>query len=82
MLTSPFSDSDVDGTNPYDNDPMVTTIQHDNWNINRVLVDLGSYDDVLFWDAFQKLQLDPNKIKVFIGLLIRLLGDKVQVRGT
>ncbi|KAI5385393.1 hypothetical protein KIW84_072115 [Lathyrus oleraceus] len=45
----------------------------------RVLVDHGSSVDVLFWDAFQNLQLDPNNIQMFSGSLTGILGEQVQV---
>lgn len=74
-----FYDSDIVGTNPHDNDPMVIIVRHDNWDIKWVLINLGSSVDVLFWDAFQKLQLNPSKVKVFRGSLIRLSSKRVQV---
>lgn len=39
------------------------------------------FPDILLWDAFQKLQLNPNNVKMFIGSLIGLSGKQVQVRG-
>ena len=69
------------GTNPRDNDLMLITKQQGNCNIKPVIIDPWSSVDVLFWDAFHKLQLDSNKVKVFRGSLIGLLGEQVQVKG-
>lgn len=35
----------------------------------------------MFWDTFQKLQLDPNNVKSFIDSLIGLSRKNVQVMG-
>lgn len=45
------------------------------------MIDTGSTNDVLFWDAFQKLKIYPNDFRVFNGPLIGLSGKHVQVRG-
>lgn len=47
-----FSDSDDMKTKPHDNNPVVISVQHDNWDIKRVFIDLGSSGDFLFRDAF------------------------------
>lgn len=60
---------------------MVILMQYRNWDIKCTLVDPGSSVDVLFLDAFQKLHLDPDDIKTFMGSLIGLSKDKVKVRG-
>lgn len=57
-----FYSSDTVRILPHDNDLMVITVQHGNLDIKRVLIDPESFDDIVFWDAFQKLHLDPNKI--------------------
>lgn len=76
-----FSNNDAIGNNPYDNDPMFIIVQHNNWNVKRVLVDPGRSANVLVWDAFQKLYLNPNEVNVFKGLLIGYSRKHVLVRG-
>lgn len=39
------------GINPHKNEPLVSIVQHDNWDIRRVLIDLGSSVNVVFWDV-------------------------------
>lgn len=68
-------------TNPHDNDPMVITVRHGNWDIKWVLIDPRSSVDDLFWVAFQKLHLNYSEVKVFRGSLVGLSGKKVQVRA-
>lgn len=54
-------------------------MQQGNWDIKCVLADPSNSIDVLFWDTFQKLQLNPNDIKMFSGSLTGLLGEHVQI---
>lgn len=67
------------GINPHNNDPLVITIQHDNWDIRRVLIDPSNSTDILFWDVFQKIKLNLEDIQRFTGSLTRLSGDQVQI---
>lgn len=50
---------------PHDDDPLVISVQQGNWNIKCVLIDPGSSADVLFWNAFQNVQLNADNIKTF-----------------
>lgn len=63
-----FSEEDPLVVNPHNDDPLVIIVQQGNWDIKRVLIDLGSSTSVLFWDAFQKLQLNLKRIKSSIFL--------------
>lgn len=56
-----FSEEDAFDINPYDDDPLVITVQHGNLDIKRVLIDPISSTDILFWDAYQKRQLEQHK---------------------
>lgn len=47
----------------HDNDPLVITMQDDNLDVNRVLIDPWSSSDILVWDSFEKLQLYPGNIQ-------------------
>lgn len=56
-------------------------MQHNNWDIKRALIDSGSSVGILCWNTFQKLQFNPDSIKVFLGLLLGMSGKHVQVRS-
>lgn len=43
-----FLVKDVIGLHPYDNDIVVITVWCDNWEINLVLIEQGSYADILY----------------------------------
>lgn len=45
------------------------------------MIDLGNSGDVLFFDAFQKLKLDLNDMKMLCGSLTGLSGENVQIMG-
>lgn len=65
-----FSEEDARGVILHDNDPLVITFEHCNWDIKRVLINpTASSTDVIFWDAFQKFMFDPNDVEVLTGLL-------------
>ena len=56
------SEEDAMDINHHDNDPLVITIQPDNWDIRHVMINPGSSADVLFLYVFQKLQLNMDGI--------------------
>lgn len=59
---------------------MLIAVQYGNYDIKQVFIDLGSSTNILLWDVFQKLYLEPNNIKVFQGYLIGFSDEQVQVR--
>lgn len=51
---------------------MVIMVQCGEWEIKKVLIDPWSSTNVLFYDAFKRILLDPYDIQVFLGSLIGL----------
>lgn len=49
--------------------------------MKRVLIDTGSSADILYYDAFEKLGLDPEQLRPFKGTLADFTGEQVHVRG-
>lgn len=76
-----FTYKDVQGILAHEEDSMVINLQIFNWNVKRVLVDLGISVDVLYWDVFERLQLDPKLLQHFKGSLVGLDGEYVHVHG-
>lgn len=76
-----FEIEDTNNLLPQNNNHMVIMIQHAKWDVKRVLNDLGSSADILFWSTFQGLEKDPHNIGSFQGFLIDLSGKQVQVNG-
>jgi hypothetical protein len=53
-----FTARDYQGVIPHDDDPMIITLQIFNWNVKRVLIDPGSSDDILYYEAFEKMGIN------------------------
>ncbi|KAK2999895.1 hypothetical protein RJ639_023415 [Escallonia herrerae] len=61
--TISFSDDDVGDTRIPHDDPLVVTLRVGNFDIKRILVDNGSSAEVLFYEAFQKMNIPPNRLR-------------------
>ena len=52
-----------------------------NYDVKHVLVDNGSSTDVLFYEAFQKMNLPTQKMGKMTTPLVGFTGDTVLVEG-
>ena len=52
-----FSDSDFQGTDPNQDDPMVITIEVENFAVKKYSFYQGSSVDIVYWKTFNKLQI-------------------------
>jgi len=62
-----FTRADLRDVIPHDNDPVVISVVTVGRKIHRVLIDQGSYADVMFWSTFNKLQLSPDLLRPYTG---------------
>ena len=76
-----FTKEDLRDVVPHDNDPIVISLVTAGSVVHRVLVDQGSWTDVMFWLTFEKLQLSPDQLRPYGGCLYGFAGDQVEVRG-
>ncbi|KAJ1413041.1 hypothetical protein SESBI_19972 [Sesbania bispinosa] len=76
-----FSDEDMKGIKPHEDNPMVIDIVMVKYKVQRVLMDQGSSTDILYWSTFQRLQIPQEWLLPFSGSLIGFPGDSVEVRG-
>lgn len=77
-----FTWADVQGVQyPYD-DPLVVAMNIANYNTNRVLVDNGSYVDVLFYNALLKMNILPIQLKGTCRPLTGISRETVSIKGT
>ncbi|MCH86943.1 gag-pol polyprotein [Trifolium medium] len=47
---------------PHDDDPLVIQVQILNCDVKRVLIDLGSSADIMYWEAFKAMQLAEEQL--------------------
>lgn len=63
------------------NVPMVIKIQILEWEIKRFLIYSGSSVDVLYWDVFKRLKLDPDDHQLLRVSLVDFLYRVVPSEG-
>ncbi|KAK3004786.1 hypothetical protein RJ639_020125 [Escallonia herrerae] len=79
MIT--FFDKDSkDIKTPHD-DPLVITIKAGNFDLKRVLVDNGSSVEILFYDAFKKMNIPTNRLRKMDTPLYGFSNQPVTVEG-
>ncbi|KAK3039116.1 hypothetical protein RJ639_028862 [Escallonia herrerae] len=61
--TISFSDDDMGDTRTPHDDPLVVTLRVENFDMKRILVDNGSSAEVLFSEAFQKMNIPPDRLR-------------------
>ncbi|KAK3035317.1 hypothetical protein RJ639_034025 [Escallonia herrerae] len=67
VATITFSDDDSkDIKTPHD-DPLVITIKAGNFDVKRVLIDNGSSAEILFYDAFKKMNIPTYRLRKMDG---------------
>jgi len=76
-----FSNDDLKGVIPHEDDPIVVSVIMMGKNVHRVLIDQGSSADVMFWSTFVGLQIPIDQLKPFDGVLVGFSGDQVEVKG-
>ena len=57
-----FSNDDYAGILFPRTDTLVVTLIVANHNVHRILVDNGSFADILYWSVFKKLNLGQEKV--------------------
>ena len=55
-----FNEGDAMGVKQPYNDPLVIMLNIEGFNTKRILVDNGSFADIIYLPAFQQLKLDPR----------------------
>ncbi|KAK3008884.1 hypothetical protein RJ639_015419 [Escallonia herrerae] len=76
-----FFDEDLkDMKTPHD-DPLVVTIKAGNFEVKRVLVDNGSSVEILFYDAFKKMNIPTDHLRKMDSPLYGFSNQSVTVEG-
>ncbi|XP_021851068.2 uncharacterized protein [Spinacia oleracea] len=77
-----FSESDCRGIIFPHDDPLVLTIDIANADVNRVLIDGGSSENIIFWDAFKQLHIPEEELARVNYLVIGFSGSTVYPEGS
>ena len=65
---------------PHD-DPLVIMLTIEGFNTQRILLDNGSFADIIYLSTFQQLKLDPGRLRPFDSPLVSFSGDRVYPKG-
>jgi len=76
-----FRDDDFHGLDHQQDDPMVTTVEIENYAVKKVLVDQGSSFDILYWATYQKLQLRDTAMVPYDEPIYGFSSEQVSTRG-
>ena len=76
-----FIDDDFHGLDHQQDDPMVITIEIENYAVKKVLIDQGSSVDILYWATYQKLQFPDTVMVPYDEPIYGFSGEQVSTRG-
>ena len=72
-----FSEEDARRLHHPHDDALIVSIQVEDYNTHRVLVNNGSFADILYYTAFQQMRIDREWLVPTISPLIGFEGNKV-----
>ena len=76
-----FSERDANGIMQPHDDPLIIMLEIEGFNRRRVLVDNGSFADIMYMMAYQQLRLDPKQLRPFKSPLVSFNGDRIYPKG-
>ncbi|KAK3033968.1 hypothetical protein RJ639_034132 [Escallonia herrerae] len=79
--TITFSDDDSEGIKTPHDDPLVITIKAGNFDVKRVLIDNGSSVEILFHDAFKKMNIPTDRLRMIDTPLYGFSNHPVTAEG-
>ncbi|KAK2998485.1 hypothetical protein RJ639_023954 [Escallonia herrerae] len=79
MIT--FSDDDSKGIKTPHDDPLVVTIKAGNFDVKCVLIDNGSSAEILFHDAFEKMNIPTDRLRKMEAPLYGFSNHPVTTEG-
>ena len=65
------------GVDHQQDDPMVITVELENYTVKKVLIDQGNSIDILYWTTYQKLQLATTAMVPYDEPIYDLSREKV-----
>jgi len=72
-----FTDRDFKGINPSQDDPMVISVDIDNFTIKKALVDQGSSVDILYWKTYKAMRIPVEEMMPYNDHVVGFSGEWV-----
>ena len=72
-----FSNSDLRDVQLPHNDPLVVTLRIGNFDVRRVLIDQGSFAEVMYYDLYKKLGLGEADLASFVSPVFGFSGELI-----
>ena len=76
-----FSDSDLKDVQLPHNDPLVVTLRIGNYDVERILIDQGSFAEVMYQDLYTKLGMGEAELSSFTSPIFGFLREPVVPLG-
>lgn len=77
-----FKDEETEYLNPNYNDILVVFVRMINTRVKRVMIEIGSFTNMLYFNVFQKLKLLTNDFTPITSLLIWFTSNSISPLGT
>ncbi|XP_020215666.1 uncharacterized protein LOC109799505 [Cajanus cajan] len=81
LPTITFTEADFKGIDPYQDDPMVISVEIHNCIVRKTLVDQGSSADILYWNTFKQLGIPEAELIPYDEPLVGFSGERVKTKG-
>jgi len=76
-----FTDEDFKGVDPSQDEPMVISVDIDNFTIMKTLVDQGSSVDILYWKTFKTMRIPIKEMTPYDDHVVGFSGERVGTKG-
>jgi len=76
-----FTDKDFKGMDPTQDDPMVISVEIDNFTIKKALVDQGSSVDILYWKTFKAMRIPVEEMMPYNDHMVGFSGERVGTKS-
>jgi len=76
-----FTDKDFKGIDPTQDNPMVISVDIDNFTINKALVDQGSSVDILYWKTFKAMRIPVEEMMPYNDHVVDFSGERVGTKS-
>ena len=72
-----FTDDDFKGVDPSQDNPMVISVDIDNFTIMKTLVDQGSSVDILYWKTFKAMRISMEEMMPYDDHVVSFSRERV-----